>query len=251
MSNGLRDVESKILVIDSGPESGVLLNVSHEAEGALVCVAEGPVLTTAAHDVDFIIVEAKLPDVGRVVESLREWSDVPIVLMFIEHADFPLGINGSADSAGRQLAGGQLFTEIHDALQSLVQEESPIVVNIGDLNLDLSKRSATMAGEAGMLTPTEFELLKFLVINAGYVVTHEQLLSNVWAGQDRATNMCVRVMVHRLREKIESDPSRPMYIRTQPRIGYRLVGPRGSWKQNRDDPGGSTSDTASEGRPWC
>ena len=76
-----------------------------------------------------------------------------------------------------------------------------------------------------MLTPTEYELLKLLVINAGHVVTHEQLLGRIWDSTDAADTTRLRIMIRRLREKIELDPSRPVYVKSQPGVGYRLEAP--------------------------
>jgi two-component system KDP operon response regulator KdpE len=224
--NGAPEPDSKILVIEGEPEARMLLKVAHYAGGSILCEAEAPVDISAAHDVDFIVLDMKMPNIGEVVESLLEWSAVPIVIVWIQHK------GGRARSPGVVLTGigdllhpDELLADIRGALHRLVPDDSMVVATIGELSVNVSRRSATVSGTEVTLTPTEFELLKVLIMNAGHVVTHEQLLARIWGGCKTADNTRVRIMIRRLREKIERNPSKPCYIITQPGVGYRLSAP--------------------------
>jgi len=225
--NGAAELDSKILVIEGEPEARMLLKVAHCAGGSILCEAEAPVDISAARDVDFIVLDMKMPNIGEVVESVLEWSAAPIVIVWIQpkggRARFgevaPAGINGD------RLHPDELLADIRGALHRLVPDDSMVEATIGELSVNLSRRSATVSGTEITLTPTEFELLKVLIMNAGHVVTHEQLLAHIWGGSKTADNTRVRIMIRRLREKIERNPSKPCYIITQPGVGYRLRAP--------------------------
>ena len=91
-----------------------------------------------------------------------------------------------------------------------------------DLIVDLSRRVVTLAGQDVSLTPTEYDLLRVLVVNSGKVITHQQILRQIWGGSYQDEMHLLRVNVSNLRRKIEPDPSRPHYIVTEPGVGYRL-----------------------------
>lgn len=225
---GNQHVDSSILVFESESKAGVLLHVSHGAGGSTLYEAEEIVNNAAARGVDVIVLDVRLEDIGRVVESLREWSSAPIVITSFGHGHEPRGGDFAELGSGTQFHFGELLVEIREALKCLVPDDSTVVAKIGDLSLNLSDRSVFASGGQVMLTPTEYDLLKLLVMNAGHVVTHEQLLARIWGSHDAADTTRLRIMIRRLREKIEPDPSSPVYIRSQPGVGYRLEAPDGS-----------------------
>ena len=224
---GAQDFDSSILVFEGESKTGMLLRVSHDAEGSLMYETEEVADATVARGVDVILIDMKFRGIGEVVESLRAWSEAPIVITSIGygHDQSQTAVDYAEFSSGPQFHSGELLVEIRDALKCLVPDDSTVIAKTGELSLNLSDRSVFVRGDPVMLTPTEYELLKLLVINAGHVVTHEQLLGRIWDSTDAADTTRLRIMIRRLREKIELDPSRPVYVNSQPGVGYRLEAP--------------------------
>lgn len=224
---GASDIDSKILVIEGEPETHILLKVAHGGEGSLLCEAESPVDEGSEQDVDFVILDMQLPNLGGVVESLRDFSDVPIVIVMLEHRELDAGLTAgeAADDSVQPFHSGELLAELRDAVERFAPGERSLVASISGLSMDLSKRFVTISGREVVLTPTEYELLKLLVMNAGHVVTREQLLTRIWGREHPDDTTRLRIMIRRLREKIEPDPSHPTYIKTQTGVGYRLDAP--------------------------
>jgi two-component system KDP operon response regulator KdpE len=224
---GAQDFDSSILVFEGESKTGMLLRVSHDAEGSLVYETEEVADATVARGVDVILIDMKFRGIGEVVESLRAWSEAPIVITSIGygHDQSQTAVDYAEFSSGPQFHSGELLVEIRDALKCLVPDDGTVIAKTGELSLNLSDRSVFVRGDPVMLTPTEYELLKLLVINAGHVVTHEQLLGRIWDSTDAADTTRLRIMIRRLREKIELDPSRPVYVKSQPGVGYRLEAP--------------------------
>jgi len=224
---GAQDFDSSILVFEGESKTGMLLRVSHDAEGSLMYETEEVADATVARGVDVILIDMKFRGIGEVVESLRAWSEAPIIITSIGygHDQSQTAVDYAEFSSGPQFHSGELLVEIRDALKCLVPDDSTVIAKTGELSLNLSDRSVFVRGDPVMLTPTEYELLKLLVINAGHVVTHEQLLGRIWDSTDAADTTRLRIMIRRLREKIEFDPSRPVYVKSQPGVGYRLEAP--------------------------
>ncbi|MDE3089679.1 MAG: winged helix-turn-helix domain-containing protein, partial [Chloroflexota bacterium] len=117
---------------------------------------------------------------------------------------------------------GELLARMRVAMRRTLPAADAPVFTTAALKVDLARRVVTVTGQDVQLTPTEYDLLRVLVVNAGKVITHRQLLREVWgAGYDAETHM-LRVNISNLRRKIESDPTRPNYILTEPGVGYRL-----------------------------
>lgn len=175
---GAQDFDSSILVFEGESKTGMLLRVSHDAEGSLMYETEEVADATVARGVDVILIDMKFRGIGEVVESLRAWSEAPIIITSIGygHDQSQTAVDYAEFSSGPQFHSGELLVEIRDALKCLVPDDSTVIAKTGELSLNLSDRSVFVRGDPVMLTPTEYELLKLLVINAGHVVTHEQLL---------------------------------------------------------------------------
>ena len=228
--NGAQRLDSSILVFEGESKKGMLLRVSHDSEGSLVYEAEEIADATIARGVDVILIDMKFRGIGEVVESLRAWSEAPIVITSIGYGHHlsQTDVDSAKIDSGPQLYSGELLVEIREALKCLVPDDSTVLAKIGELSGNLSDRSVLVRGDPVSLTPTEYELLKLLVMNAGHFVTHEQLLGRIWDSADAAATTRLRIMIRRLREKIELDPSRPVYIKSQPGVGYRLETPGGT-----------------------
>ena len=180
---------------------------------------------------DVIILDLGLPDRDgiAVIRDLREWSQVPIVVLSVRdrEADKVAALESGADDYLTKPFGvGELLARVRVALRHGSPAdggaEEPVFA-AGALRVDLARRQVFVGEAEVRLTPIEYKLLAVLVRNAGKVLTHRQLLHQVWGPEYGDENHYVRVYVAQLRHKIEADPARPRYLRTEPGVGYRLV----------------------------
>ena len=180
---------------------------------------------------DVIVLDLGLPDRDgiAVIRDLREWSQVPIVVLSVRdrEADKVTALEAGADDYLTKPFGvGELLARLRVALRHASVagsgDEEP-AFTVGDLRVDLARRQVFVAAREVRLTPIEYKLLAVLVKNAGKVLTHRQLLHQVWGPEYGDENHYVRVYVAQLRHKLEADPARPHYLRTEPGVGYRLV----------------------------
>jgi two-component system KDP operon response regulator KdpE len=176
---------------------------------------------------DLVILDLGLPDIDgvEVTRRLREWTDVPILVLSIREreADKVAALDAGADDyLTKPFGTEELMARMRAALRRAAQVGPVPVVEVGALKVDLGRRQVTVAGSEVVLTPTEYDLLRVLVQYAGRVLTHHQLLRQVWGmGYEGETHL-LRVNISNLRRKIEPDPARPRYILTEPGVGYRL-----------------------------
>ncbi|MGA2865820.1 MAG: response regulator [Verrucomicrobiota bacterium] len=219
------------LVIDDELQIRRLLRVCLEANGYRVLEAatgqEG--LTQAAqHPPDVVILDLGLPDMDGVVvlKRLREWSRVPVVVLSVrdrEEDKIAALDNGADDYVTKPFGAGELLARLRVAHRhALPAAESPLF-RAGDLAVDLTARVVKLKGQEVKLTATEYSLLRLFVQHAGKVLTHRQILKEVWGPNYVEQTHYLRVYIAHLREKLEPDPSRPRLIITEPGVGYRLL----------------------------
>jgi two-component system, OmpR family, KDP operon response regulator KdpE len=227
----MTDRAIRILVVDDEPQIRRFLRTSLSARGYDVIEAAGgkeAVIRATGEKPDVIVLDLGLPDVDgmEVIRQLREWSRVPIIVLSVRagETDKIEALNAGADDYVTKPFGmGELIARIGTALRHRVQSEtSEPVFESSNLKVDLSKRQVFVDGREVKLTPTEYDLLRYLVTHAGKVVTHQQLLREVWGPHSVNETHYVRVYVGQLRQKIEPDPAQPRYILTEPGVGYRL-----------------------------
>jgi two-component system KDP operon response regulator KdpE len=184
----------------------------------------------ASHNPDIILLDLGLPDMDglEVIARIREWSHIPIIVISARGKDTEkvAGLDAGADDyLSKPFSVEELAARMRVALRHLTQarggKEEP-VFETGDLRVDLAGRMVWVGGREIHLTPIEFKLLSVLVRYSGKVLTHGQLLKEVWGhGSDEQAHY-LRNYIHTLRHKLEPDPARPVYLRTEPGVGYRL-----------------------------
>jgi two-component system, OmpR family, KDP operon response regulator KdpE len=222
----------RVLVVDDEAAILKFLKPALGANDYEVTTAGGVAEATkriAAEGPDAVVLDLGLPDGdGKdVIRRVREWSDVPIVVLSardreaekIEALDL-----GADDFVNKPFGVGELMARIRTALRHRMQRhlETPIL-KLADIEIDNVRHRVTRAGQEIKLTPKEFELLSCLARNAGRVVTHKQILTAVWGPAHTEHTQYLRVYIGHLRQKIERDPDDPRVVLTEPGIGYRIA----------------------------
>lgn len=194
----------------------------HEAENGHAGLA-----AAAAFRPDVILLDLGLPDLNglEVIKRIREWSQVPIIVLSVRDRenDKVTALDAGADDYLTKPFGvGELLARIRAALRRSVQEIPEPVFTSNGLRVDLVSRRVMANGRDIPLTPTEYDILRLLVIHAGKVLTHNQILKQVWGIAYLEQPHVLRVNISNLRRKLENDPTRPRHIITEPGVGYRL-----------------------------
>lgn len=223
---------TRVLVVDDEPAILRFLRpalIANDYEVTTTATVADATKRIAAEVPDIVVLDLGLPDGdGKdVIRRVREWSDVPIVVLSardreaekIEALDL-----GADDFVNKPFGVGELMARMRTALRHRMQRkaETPLV-RIGDLEIDNVRHRVTRAGEEIKLTPKEFELLFFLARQAGRVVTHRHILAAVWGPAHTEDTQYLRVYIGHLRQKIEASPDDPRVVLTEPGIGYRIA----------------------------
>lgn len=223
---------AKILVIDDEQQIRKLLRVTLQAHGFLVheeTTGSNGIVGVAMERPDLVILDLGLPDMegSEVLRQIREWSEVPIIIVTVrdnEAETVQLLDSGADDYMTKPFAIGELVARIRVALRHATHTTSEPLLQIGDVKIDIARRTVEKQGQVIRLTPIEYDLLKVLALHTGRVMTHHQLVNKVWGGHpSEATAHYLRVYIGHLRKKLENDPTRPVLILTEPGIGYRFV----------------------------
>jgi len=225
------DEGPRVLVIDDEAPIRRLLNVALHAHGyevTAVGLGQEGLAKAACWRPDLVVLDLGLPDIDglEVIRRLREWSAVPIIVLSVRERESEkiAALDAGADDYVTKPFGlGELLARMRAALRRAAGSRDEPLVRTGGLTVDLAHRTVMVDGREVKLTPTEYEILKHLAMNAGRVLTHRQLLRAIWGpGYEEETHY-LRVYVSQLRRKVEPDPARPRYIVTEPGVGYRLV----------------------------
>ncbi len=220
-----------ILVVDDELQIRRFLKISLEANGYHVYETDtghDAIVKAAQLRPDLIILDLGLPDMDglEVLNNLREWSKTPVIILSVRDADrdkIAALDTGADDYLTKPFSMDELMARIRVAQRhSQPEPESSIYVN-GSLQVDLARRIVTRNGESVKLTPTEYALLRLLIQHAGKVLTHRQILKEVWGPEYVNETHYLRVYFAQLRQKLEDDPALPRIILTEPGVGYRLV----------------------------
>lgn len=226
--------EPSVLIIEDEPQIRRFLRVSLDCQGYRAIEAptarEGTVQATQAHP-DIIILDLGLPDLDGMefLGKLREWSSLPVIVLSARgrEEDKVVALDaGANDYLTKPFGVNELLARIRVLLRGAAREAAAgdlPVFEVGDLRVDLVARQVTVRGEPQRLTPTQYRLLTTMIKHAGKVLTHRQLLREVWGPDSVGEHQYLRVYVGQIRQKIEADPTRPRYLLTEPGVGYRFA----------------------------
>ena len=219
----------RILVVDDELAIQRFLRSVLDVEGFSLHVADTGAAALAAAAMfkpDLVLLDLGLPDMDglTVLGSLREWSSVPVIVLSVrEQEDEKVTVldAGADDYLTKPFGMAELLARIRVVLRRVVQSSEP-VFRSGELEMDMACRRVTLKGVEVSLTPTEYDLLKLMVSHAGKVITHNQILKQLWGVAYIDQPQVLRVNISNLRHKLETDASRPRYILTEPGVGYQL-----------------------------
>jgi two-component system, OmpR family, KDP operon response regulator KdpE len=220
----------RVLVLDDEPAIRRYLRTALAAHGYVVADAatgQDGLASAAVQRPDLVILDLGLPDLDgiEVTRRLREWSAVPIIILSVrgQERDKVAALDAGADDYLTKPFGvGELLARMRAALRRVAGPDADPVFVQGALTVDLARRIVTVGGRVVTLTPTEYELLRVLIARAGRVLTHQQLLREVWGTGYEQDGHLLRVNISNLRRKLEPDMTRPQFIQTEPGVGYRL-----------------------------
>ena len=225
---------ARVLVIDDEAEIGRATRTGLSSAGFAVnwaaTAAAGEAQVAQWHP-DVVILDLSLPDKDglEVCRELREWTPVPLIVLSVRagERDKVTALElGADDYLTKPFTIGELIARVRVALRHAARGASAgkeSLFQTGGLAVEFERRRVTVDGKEVHLTPTEYEVLKYLALNVGRVITHRTLLRAVWGPSYDSEAHYLRVFIGQLRRKIEPEPSRPMYLLTVPGIGYRLA----------------------------
>lgn len=229
-------VAPTILVIEDEVQIRRFLRPAIEGAGfRLVEASDGAegLLQASQCGADVIVLDLGLPDIDglKVIRRIREWSGVPIIVLSArgQEQDKVAALDAGADDyVQKPFSVVELTARVRVALRhasALSSDASDSAFTVGDLTIDLLRREVRRNGQIVHLTPLEYKLLITLVKHAGMVLTHRQLLKEVWGPGQSEEEHYVRLFMHQLRQKLEENPSRPKFLMTEVGVGYRLRAP--------------------------
>jgi two-component system KDP operon response regulator KdpE len=227
------ETSTRILVVDDETPIRRYLRVILGAQGYTIAEAAGgreALEAVLSKRPDLIILDLGLPDLDgvEVTRRLREWSQTPIIILSVREAEgekIAALDAGADDYLVKPFGTGELLARIRVMLRRQANAADEPVLEAGSVRMDLPHRRVTVGEREVALTPTEYDLLRVLMQNAGRVMTHRQLLKAVWGNAYTDETHLLRVNISNLRRKLEPDPSHPEFIHNEPGVGYRLVEP--------------------------
>lgn len=220
-----------ILVVDDEAQIRRFLRISLEAQGYRVVEAErgnDAIVRAAQLHPDVIILDIGLPDMDgqEVLKRLREWTQTPVIMLSVRDADsdkVDALDSGADDYLTKPFSLAELLARLRVAMRRAHSPAEDSVFRSGSLVVDLAARTVTVGGASVKLTPTEYALLGLLVRHPGRVLTHKQILREVWGPEYVEETHYLRVYMAQLRRKIEENPALPQLLITEPGVGYRLI----------------------------
>ena len=220
-----------ILVVDDEPAMRRLLRHTLEADGYAVTEAETGRLglaQAATRPPELVVLDLGLPDLGglEMLRQLREWSDVPVLVLTVltGEGDKVAALDAGADDYVTKPFGAAELTARLRALRRRVRaEDESVRLTIGAMEIDFAMRQVWRGGVLVKLTALEYDIFRMLVMNRGKVVTHRQLLRELWGPAETAHTHYLRLHMTHLRQKLEDDPAHPRHLKTEWGVGFRFV----------------------------
>ncbi len=220
-----------ILIIDDEAQIRRMLRLSLEAHGYHVkeaTTSQEGLQQVAMSRPDLIILDLNLPDRDglNTLKDIREWSKTPVIVLSVKNSEkdkIDLLDAGADDYLTKPFSMGELLARIRAALRHSIPDGNDGVFITGNLTIDFVRRVVLKNGEEIKLTPTEYSFLKILAQNAGKVLTHNQIIDELWGANSQPDTSYLRVYALQIRKKIEDDPAKPEFLITEPGVGYRLV----------------------------
>ena len=229
----MTELRTTILVIEDEPEIRRFLRSALGADGYRVVEAENGargIVDAGTHKPDLAIVDLGLPDMDgvEVIRRIRAWSSMPIIVLSArarEQAKIEALDAGADDYVTKPFGVGELLARLRATLRHAARSAvgGATVIQFGKVEADLERRHVMRAGQEVHLTPIEFRLLACLAQHLGMVVTHRQLMREVWGPGHVEHTHYLRIYMKQLREKLEDDPVCPHHLLTESGVGYRLV----------------------------
>lgn len=230
----MSDSQPTIVIVEDEKHIRRFLRASLEADGFTVHEAETGrqgLIEAATRKPDLMILDLGLPDMdgNDVIRDLRNWCNVPVIVLSArnQEAEKVAALNGGADDYLTKPFGvPELLARLRAHLrrhQTVSCTAGEAEFRLGDVVVNLVERQVTRNGEMVRLTPIEYRMLTTLIRNAGKVMTHRQLLVDVWGPSHVESSHYLRVHMTHLRQKLEADPTQPVYLVTETGVGYRLL----------------------------
>jgi two-component system KDP operon response regulator KdpE len=226
----MSEKSTRVLIVDDEQAIRRFLRTALTAHGYTLFEASSgqtALAAVVADRPDVVILDLGLPDLDGmdVLRQMREWSHIPVIILSVREreAEKIAALDAGADDYLTKPFGvGELMARLRVALRRMGAGADAPIFTTGQLSVDLPRRVVSCNGEEVQLTPTEYDLLRVLVLNAGKVLTHSHLLREVWGPGYEGDVHLLRVNISNLRQKLEPQPALPHYIVTEPGVGYRL-----------------------------
>jgi two-component system KDP operon response regulator KdpE len=228
----MKNTSPLLLVVEDDPQFRSLLTTTLENQNySVIAMSTGRdgLVEVRSQRPNLLILDLGLPDIDgqTLICRLRTWTDLPIIVLSArnQESDITLALdNGADDYLTKPFNTAELLSRIRALLRRTAKLPNAIQESfqVDDLKVDLTKRQVFVAEREIHLTPIEFNLLSILVRNAGFVVTHRQLLEKIWGASYVEHSHYLRIYMRQLRQKLEIDCARPRYLLTEAGIGYRL-----------------------------
>jgi two-component system KDP operon response regulator KdpE len=228
--------EGRVLLVDDDPQILRAIRTSLQARGYEVLVApngETALALLADVEVDLVVLDLGLPGIDgqEVIERVRDWTKVPIIVLSVREAQeqkVKAFDAGADDYVTKPFGMRELLARMRAVRRRAGGDRRPPLLRFGELQVDLGRQLVRLGERLVHLTPTEYRLLEAFVTNPGKLLIHRWLLQRTWgAGYSKETHY-LRVFIRQLRSKLEDDPARPRFIVTEPGLGYR-------WKPDPDE----------------
>ena len=222
--------KAEILIIDDEPQIRKLLEIALESNDYKVLQAESGkegVIQAANHPPELILLDIGLPDKSghQILKELRQWYNKAIIILSVQNDETDIVAaldNGATDYLTKPFRTVELLARIRSAIRRNQTTNDTIVLEAGDLQIDLVARTVRKTKELVKLTSTEFNLISLFARNEGRVLTHQFILKEIWGVPYQTETQYLRVFVASLRKKIEENPNQPMHIITESGVGYRF-----------------------------